>query len=92
MVWAWLKVQPRRGGSPRRRTRLSRSIWFRLSPAWALGAAYLAGLDAGLYPEPEHFATNRAGDRRFHPMLAAAARARKYGGWQRAVRLAMAPE
>jgi glycerol kinase len=58
----------------------------------ALGAAYLAGLDAGLYPETEHFARNRAGDRRFHPTLEAAARARKYGGWQRAVRLAMAPE
>jgi glycerol kinase len=57
----------------------------------ALGAAYLAGLDAGLYPEPDDFARNRAGDRRFHPMLEAAARARKYGGWQRAVRLATAP-
>jgi glycerol kinase len=57
----------------------------------ALGAAYLAGLDAGLYPEPEDFARNRATDRRFVPQLAEEERRRKYAGWQHAVRLATMP-
>ena len=33
----------------------------------ALGAAYLAGLQAGFYPEPEEFAERWALDRRFTP-------------------------
>ena len=38
----------------------------------ALGAAYLAGLQAGLYPEPERFADLWRLDRRFTPQLSTA--------------------
>ena len=52
----------------------------------ALGAAYLAGLKAGFYPEPQEFAKQWSLDRRFMPAMDEAARARKYAGWQDAVR------
>ncbi|MCB8883613.1 glycerol kinase GlpK [Acidisoma cellulosilytica] len=58
----------------------------------AMGAAYLAGLDAGLYPEPAEFARSRAVDRRFTPGLDEATRAAKYRGWLHAVKLATLPE
>jgi glycerol kinase len=57
----------------------------------AMGAGYLAGLDAGVYPEPEVFARGWSMDRRFDPMMEAATRRAKYRGWQRAVRLATMP-
>ncbi|MCR4283474.1 MAG: glycerol kinase GlpK [Bauldia sp.] len=52
----------------------------------ALGAAYLAGLRAGLYPPPAEFARTWKLDRRFSPKMANATRARKLAGWQDAVR------
>ncbi len=52
----------------------------------ALGAAYLAGLDAGLYPEPEAFARGWRAERRFVPQGDAAGRARQATGWADAVR------
>jgi glycerol kinase len=55
----------------------------------ALGAAYLAGLDAGLVPEPESFAELWTSDRRFSPAMAAAERDAKYAGWQVAVAQAL---
>ena len=51
----------------------------------ALGAGYLAGLDAGLYPEPADFGTLWASERRFIPAMTDATRAAKYAGWQAAV-------
>jgi glycerol kinase len=55
----------------------------------ALGAAYLAGLQAGLYPAPEEFATGWATgwslDRRFDPVMDKTERDRKYAGWRDAV-------
>ena len=51
----------------------------------AMGAAYLAGLDAGLYPEPEAFARSWAVERRFSPQMDAPTRGAKYAGWQDAV-------
>lgn len=51
----------------------------------ALGAAYLAGLDAGVLPDPDTFAASWALDRRFTPVMDEATRARKYGLWQDAV-------
>ena len=51
----------------------------------ALGAAYLAGMAAGLYPDPETFAANWSGDRRFKPAMLVAERDRKYRGWQDAM-------
>ena len=58
----------------------------------AMGVGYLAGLDAGLYPEPSAFARGWSVDRRFEPTMEAGMRDRKYHGWERAVRLAMQPD
>jgi len=52
----------------------------------ALGAAYLAGLQAGLFPPPERFSETWQRDRRFTPVLDETLRSRKYRGWQDAVR------
>jgi len=51
----------------------------------ALGAAYLAGLGAGLYPEPKRFADNWRLEHRFKPNMSEATRTRKLKGWSRAV-------
>ncbi|ACA16431.1 glycerol kinase [Methylobacterium sp. 4-46] len=51
----------------------------------ALGAAYLAGLACGLYPDPEHFADHWRLERRFAPAMDAPVRARKLAGWRKAV-------
>jgi len=52
----------------------------------ALGAAYLAGLDAGLLPEPDRFADMWRLERRFSPAMAASQRKRKVTGWRDSVR------
>jgi glycerol kinase len=52
----------------------------------ALGAAYLAGLAAGVYPEPEKFADTWRLQHRFKPAMSAATRERKLAGWARAVK------
>ena len=52
----------------------------------ALGAAYLAGLQAGFYPPPAEFAKGWRLDRRFVPRMDARLRAEKYEGWKDAVR------
>jgi glycerol kinase len=52
----------------------------------ALGAAYLAGLHAGFYPEPQEFAKRWSLERRFLPSMSEIERERKYAGWQDAVR------
>ena len=51
----------------------------------ALGAAFLAGSQAGIYPEPKDFAANWRLERRFEPAMAAATRQSKWVGWQDAV-------
>jgi glycerol kinase len=51
----------------------------------ALGAAYLAGLQAGIYPVPEDFAKSWRLDKRFLPKMAEEERARKYSGWKDAM-------
>ncbi len=51
----------------------------------SLGAGYLAGLAAGLYPEPETFQTRWAMERHFTPAMDPAERTRKYAGWQAAL-------
>jgi glycerol kinase len=51
----------------------------------ALGAAYLAGLQSGLYPEPQAFAARWALDRRFTPAMDDATRRRKVAAWRDAV-------
>jgi glycerol kinase len=52
----------------------------------ALGAAYLAGLKAGVCPDPAGFSKTWRLERRFEPAMDEAARARKWAGWQDAVR------
>ena len=51
----------------------------------ALGAAYLAGMKAGLYPALAEFAKGWALERRFSPKLDAATREARYAGWKDAV-------
>ena len=51
----------------------------------ALGAAYLAGLGAGVFPEPARFADNWRLERRFKPAMSAETRARKMQGWSKAM-------
>ena len=52
----------------------------------ALGAAYLAGLGAGLFESRKDIAARWALDRRFTPALKPKARDKLYAGWQQAVR------
>jgi glycerol kinase len=52
----------------------------------ALGAAYLAGLQSGLYPEPKAFAERWALDRRFTAGMDDATRSHKIAAWRDAVR------
>lgn len=51
----------------------------------ALGAAWLAGQRAGLYPGQSDFAANWALERTFEPMMEDTVRATKYNAWKRAV-------
>lgn len=51
----------------------------------ALGAAYLAGLQAGLLPGPGQAATHWRLDRRFQPQMSRAEADRKHAGWRDAV-------
>ena len=51
-----------------------------------LGAAFLAGLHAGVWPSLEALSRTWALDRAFGPTEDAAARDRRYAGWQDAVR------
>jgi glycerol kinase len=51
----------------------------------ALGAAYLAGLHAGFFPEPDRFAEHWRLEQRFAPHMDAATRQRKLAGWTSAV-------
>ena len=51
----------------------------------ALGAAWLAGMRAGVYPDAEGFARTWALDRTFEPVMDAATREARYAGWKDAV-------
>ncbi len=52
----------------------------------ALGAAWLAGMKAGVYPAADEFSATWAQERRFAPKLDTGTRERKYAGWRDAVR------
>jgi len=52
----------------------------------ALGAAYLAGMQAGIYGDPTSFAGEWACEKRFVPEMDSETRARKIEGWGRSVR------
>jgi glycerol kinase len=51
----------------------------------AMGAAWLAGMQAGLYPDQAGFAAGWALERRFEPEMAVGERDRRYHRWKRAV-------
>ena len=51
----------------------------------ALGAAWLAGMRAGIYPDQAGFAATCALDRRFAPQMDDATRCARYAGWKDAV-------
>ncbi|MBU9697709.1 glycerol kinase GlpK [Rhodobacteraceae bacterium HSP-20] len=55
----------------------------------ALGAAYLAGLQAGICPPPDDFQKTWALERRFTPAMDDRTRAAKYARWGRAVAATM---
>ncbi|TDT74125.1 glycerol kinase [Litoreibacter halocynthiae] len=55
----------------------------------ALGAAWLAGSRAGIYPDMDGFARNWALERRFEPDMDDATRNQKYTGWKKAVKATM---
>jgi glycerol kinase len=55
-----------------------------------LGAAYLAGLQAGFFPEPDRFLDHWRLERRFSPQMAAAMRERKLAAWATAMRRLLA--
>ena len=56
----------------------------------ALGAAYLAGLHAGFFPEPDRFLEHWRLERQFKPQMDAAVRERKLAAWSTAVRRLLA--
>ncbi len=56
----------------------------------ALGAAWLAGMQAGVYPDADGFGEMWALERRFTPDMAQEDRDAGYARWQRAVQAAMA--
>ena len=59
----------------------------------ALGAGYLAGWQAGLYPEPDEFAKTWRRQASFTPSMAASERESRYRGWRDAVaRTVLRPE
>ena len=51
----------------------------------ALGAAFLAGLHCGFFPEPDRFEALWRRERRFTPQMDPATRDRKLAGWRAAV-------
>ncbi|WP_111429235.1 glycerol kinase GlpK [Rhodobacteraceae bacterium DSL-40] len=57
----------------------------RVRETTALGAAWLAGMRAGLYPGPAEFAKGWALERRFVPELDAIRREEVYAGWRDSV-------
>ncbi len=51
----------------------------------ALGAAWVAGMQAGVYPGFDEFAKSWAVEREFHPQMDAEKREARYAGWKDAV-------
>jgi len=56
----------------------------------ALGAAYLAGLQAGLLPPPAIIAKRWKREKQFKPKMKAALREAKYAGWKEVIRKLLA--
>jgi len=58
----------------------------KLTETTVLGAAWLAGLQAGIYPSPQDMPVRRRESTRFVPTMKEADREALYAGWQDAVR------
>jgi glycerol kinase len=58
----------------------------RVQETTAAGAAFFAGLDAGVFAGAEDFARRWSLERRFEPRMGEEERARRYGRWRDAVR------
>jgi glycerol kinase len=58
----------------------------KITETTALGAAFCAGLGAGIITDVGAIEKSWAGDRRFEPRMTAAERDRRYAGWRDAVR------
>ncbi|MDV4143653.1 glycerol kinase GlpK [Shimia sp. FJ5] len=58
----------------------------RILESTAVGAAWLAGMAVGVYPDKEGFAETWALERRFEPAMDEATREARYGAWQRAIK------
>ncbi|MHA3915468.1 glycerol kinase GlpK [Halovulum sp. GXIMD14793] len=58
----------------------------------AMGAAWLAGMRAGLMPGPAEFAQSWAVDHRFEPSMASAETSKRFATWRRAVDAAIAAQ
>ena len=56
----------------------------------ALGAAYLAGLNAGIYQNPHELAQHWRVERRFEPRMSRDEAASRMADWERAVRQTIA--
>ena len=56
----------------------------------ALGAAWLAGQRAGIYPAMAEFAATWALERKFEPEMDAQTRATRYARWGKAVQATLA--
>ncbi len=56
----------------------------------ALGAAYLAGLQVGMFPSIDYITESWECERRFTPMMLSADREKLYDGWQQAVKQVLA--
>jgi glycerol kinase len=52
----------------------------------ALGAAWLAGMRAGVYPAQDEFGATWALERKFTPKMDSATQERRYAGWKDAIR------
>jgi glycerol kinase len=57
----------------------------RVTETTALGAAYLAGLAAGVWPSPQELQSKRQGDVRFEPRMDQEKRNSLRSRWQRAI-------
>ncbi len=57
----------------------------------AVGAAYLAGVEAGLCPEPAETTRFGSVERSFYPAMPEEERAKRYAGWQKAIRQGLCP-
>lgn len=56
----------------------------------AMGAAWLAGMRAGIYPDMDGFAANWALERRFEPQMKQNTRDERYARWKKAVAATLA--